>query len=944
MRGILRSFFVVIVCLGVFVFPAVVRAQGGASISGTVADPTGGVVVNATVAIHNPVSGYERSTSTDGSGNFSFPNLPLNPYHLSVAAAGFAPFSQDVDVRSAVPISLNISLKVASAASTVTVEGGEDLLENDPTAHTDVDRNLFDKLPLESASSSLSSLITQATPGIAADSNGFFHGFGDHGSNSFSVDGQPITDQQSKVYSNQIPLDSVQSLEVIQGAPPAEYGGKTSLVINVTTRSGQGVTTPHGTVTASYGAFGTSNAGFDFEYGGQKWGNFIAVGGLNSGRFLDPPEFSVAHDKGNQENLFDRVDYQFSSADSIHFNLGYTRSWFQTPNSFDAQNSTLWNGVVVSNGGLDPNGNVVGPTDQRSKIGTFNVAPSWTRLINSNTVFTLGAFVRRDAFDYFPSDNPFADLGPPSLQRETFGQNRTLTNAGARASLSYVKGIHNLKAGAVYEQTFLNENDSFGIVDPTFNAPCLNASGVPFTGPGLNDPSQCTGALQPNIASNPNAPNTAQFPLFTPLLGCFDLTRPTPSANDGCAGASAAEFLFKGHTDVKELALYVQDTISKGNWSFNLGIRGDVYHGITKANQAEPRLGVAYNIKRTNTVLRVSYARTLETPFNENLVVSSIGCNFAVIAALVPCVPAAVTPGFRNEFHAGLQQAFGKYFVIDGEYLWKYTHNSFDIGDLGNTPIFTPIEWHNSKIPGYAVRASVPNFRGLTALVVFSSIAARFFTPQVGGLGTVPAVSGSGSVPFRIDHDEKFNLNAHIQYQPWKRGPWAGFNWRYDSGLVAGASPCFGLAANNTCPGSFIDPITNAQTVSLIAANAGGVPFSADQEFQAGFFCGSFHATPTQAIPGGTCPASQFGSTLIKVPAPGTEDDDHNPPRIQSRNLFDLAVGDDNLLHGDKYKWSARVSVINLTNKVALYNFLSTFSGTHYVTPRAVTAQIGFHF
>jgi hypothetical protein len=122
------------------------------------------------------------------------------------------------------------------------------LVENDPTFHTDVDKELFDKLPLESASSSLSSEVTLTTPGIAADSNGLFHGLGDHASNSFSVDGQPITDQQSKVFSNQIPLDSIESMEVISGAPPAEYGGKTSVVIVATTRSGQGVTTPHGSV------------------------------------------------------------------------------------------------------------------------------------------------------------------------------------------------------------------------------------------------------------------------------------------------------------------------------------------------------------------------------------------------------------------------------------------------------------------------------------------------------------------------------------------------------------------------------------------------------------------------------------------------------------------------------------------------------------------------
>jgi len=99
---------------------------------------------------------------------------------------------------------------------TVQAEGG-DLIENDPTFHTDVDRSLFNRIPLESASSSLSSEVTLATPGIAADSNGLFHGLGDHAENSFSVDGQPITDQQSKVFSNQIPLDSVQSMEVISG-------------------------------------------------------------------------------------------------------------------------------------------------------------------------------------------------------------------------------------------------------------------------------------------------------------------------------------------------------------------------------------------------------------------------------------------------------------------------------------------------------------------------------------------------------------------------------------------------------------------------------------------------------------------------------------------------------------------------------------------------------
>jgi hypothetical protein len=477
-----------------------------------------------------------------------------------------------------------------------------------------------------------------------------------------------------------------------------------------------------------------------------------------------------------------------------------------------------------------------------------------------------------------------------------------------------------------------------GIVDPTFNAPCLTAATAPNPDvpvQGFTDPSQCAGAgYQENVSTNPNAPASTLYPLFNPTLLPYDLTR------GGTLFSTDA--LFPLHTDVKQLAMYVQDTITWKNWAFNLGIRGDLYNGLTKATQAEPRLGVAYNVKQTNTVLRVSYARTLETPFNENLVLSSIGCESPVLNPLLLCgalSPEPLSPGFRNEFHAGLQQAFGKYFVLDGEYIWKYTHNGYDFSVLGDTPITFPIEWHNSKIPGFAVRGTVPNYHGFTAFVVMSSVAARFFTPQIGGAGVTPQPPGSGFTPFRIDHDEHFNETTHIQYQPWKKLPWMGFNWRYDSGLVAGATPCYGINPNNDCPQS----TTLGGQPAILMEDPFGNPLTADQEFQAGFFCGSQKATPTTPLPN-PCLASQFGSTLINVPKPGTEDDDHNPPRIASRNLFDIAVGDDNVFNGDRHKWSARLTVINLTNNYVLYNFLSTFSGTHYVTPRTITGEIGFHF
>jgi hypothetical protein len=895
--------------LGVFIFCMFAFAvsswaQSSGTITGVVKDATGGVLTNASVEISDVVSGYHRETTTGIAGDFRFTNVPFNTYHVVVKAPGFSNYTQDVDVRSSVPATVEISLKVGTTSENITVEAtGADLVETESTPHTDIDRDLFDKLPLESASSSLSSLVTLASPGVVADSNGLFHGLGDHAENSFSVDGQPITDQQSKVFSNQLPVDSIQSMEVIAGAPPAEYGDKTSLVVKVTTRSGLGQMQPTGSVTTSYGSFGSATVGGNLAVGGSKWGNFISLNGLNTGRFLDPPEFVVIHSKGNEENAFDRFDFQPSMADTIHLNFGYTRSWFQEPNSLDAQASGQ---------------------DQRARVQSLNVAPSWTHLFSTTTLLTVGAFVRRDHFNYYPSANPLADIS------ETTSQDRILTNAGIHADVSYVKGAHNLKLGGTFQHTLLTENFTTGITDPTFNDPCLAAGTLPnpnsSDGPAgetnVSDPTGCPAvSLIPNDGSDPLA---AVGP-FNPVLGCIDLTRVAT-----CTGTRGL-FQFHGHGDIKEVGLFLQDTITKGSWSFNVGIRGDLYRGISNStNQAEPRAGIAYNIKRTNTVLRISYARVIETPFNENLVLATTVGNPVATALFGAAAP--VLPGQRNEFHAGFQQAFGKYLVIDADYLWKYTHNGYDFSDFLNTPIFFPVAWQRSKIHGPSVRVSLPNFHGLTAFFTASSVAARFFAPQVGGLGT--DLTGVGA--FRIDHDQKFQQTTHVQYQPFRNLPWIAVNWRYDNGLVAGPAPCFNLTNPNTVCGG---------TSFLI----GGVPFvdlsglTADQQLQAGLFCGS--TFPTLTTPLVDCPASQYGSTRIKIPAPGTSDDDHNPSRIAPRNLFDISVGDDNLFKNkERYKWSLRLTAINVTNKVALYNFQSTFSGTHFVTPRALTAELGFHF
>jgi hypothetical protein len=210
----------------------------------------------------------------------------------------------------------------------------------------------------------------------------------------------------------------------------------------------------------------------------------------------------------------------------------------------------------------------------------------------------------------------------------------------------------------------------------------------------------------------------------------------------------------------------------------------------------------------------------------------------------------------------------------------------------------------------------MPNFHGLTAFVVVGHVNARFFPPQVGGLGATV----TGGEVFRIDHDQKFQQTTHIQYQPSKNWPWIAFNWRYDSGLVA----------------------SNPNLMSFQTALAF---LDGDQQAAVGLFCGSQVGTLTDPLtPDGCAKETSVGATRVVFAAPGTFNADHNPTRVSPRHLFDASVGDDNLFHGDRYKVSVRFSATNLTNKQALFNFLSTFSGTHFVSPRAFTGQLGFHF
>ena len=805
------------------------RAQGlggAGTVRGTVKDPTGGVMQAVEVRISNPVSGFARTTTTDAAGTFTFHNLPPNTYHVSVNAQGFNPFERDVEVRTGVPITFDIVLALAGATSNVEVVGHTDLTERDPTAHTDIDQSLIAKLPIESASG-LNQVITLASPGVVADSNGFFHPIGDHAQTQFSIDNQPVTDQQSRIYSNQISPDAVQSMEIITGVAPAEYGDKSSLVVHIVTKSGLDQPKPTGSVEFGYGSFTSPSGEANIGGGSQKLGDFLSVSGLRTDRFLDPPEFDALHDDGKSVSFFNRLDAHAGDTRTFHLNVLGAQSDFDVPNTFDQNDAGQ---------------------AQHQKINTFNIAPGYSQVIGSKTLLTANAFVRQDHLIYTPSPDPFAD------SPATVSQDRKLRNIGAKADVSYTTGAHNLKLGGTINATRLDENFTFGITDPEFNAP-----------------------------SSPD---------FNPDLTAIDLTR------------GGSPLLYAQAATIKQQAAYAQDEIKAGNATFKLGVRLDHYDGLTSETMLQPRLGASYAVPASNTVFRASYGRTLETPYNENLLLSSgLGLN-GLFGDGQP-----LQPGKRNQVEVGVQQGLGRWVVADVGYFHKRTENAYDFGVLFDTPIAFPISWDHSTINGFTGRVNLVERHGFSAFVVMAHTGAIFSPPGVGGI-LLEEPAGD----FRIDHDQKFNSTTNLQYVFDKRtGAWAALSWRYDSGLVAGA----------------------------VASIDDALALTGDQQAAIGFFCGSTEATRDAPI---TSCDSGGGATRLKIPAAGTEDDVNNPPRIAPRHLFDLGFGVDNLFHSDKAKVRLRFSVINVANKEALYNFLSTFSGTHFVTPRAYQVRVGIAF
>lgn len=401
------------------------------SLQGVVKDPTGALVPNATVTVTQPVTRYRQTTQTDAQGTFKLVNIPFNTYKIRAEANGFQAAEQSVDLETTIPFNVELSLSLEQTAATVTVTTGEEaMLQPDRTSSdTDINQTILER-PVGAAPSRAIESIVASTPGFVTDDNGRMHPRGSESQVQYVIDGVPVTDNMSAIFSTSVDARTLRTVEVLTGGIPAEFGDKLGAVINVNTRSGlEGPT--QGGVSFSGGSFSTGEVAADFATHTKKLGLLANLSASTSQRYLDPPTLDSFHNFGRTGKGFVRVDYQCDPNNSLRGVFSFGGSNFEVPNRFAQE---------------------LAGQDQRQRLRDNSQSINYQHIFSPNSVAQFSFFHRQSNSKLMSNA-----LSAPVVAN----QHRTLQNYGGIGSLALTRGIHNIKLGGQVTITPVDEHFSF---------------------------------------------------------------------------------------------------------------------------------------------------------------------------------------------------------------------------------------------------------------------------------------------------------------------------------------------------------------------------------------------------------------------------------------------------------------------------------------------------
>ena len=804
-----RHFRAAVLCLTALfvIISSVVRAQTNAgTIRGVVRGPDGKPMASVPVQLRNDITGFKSDTTSGADGSFQFFSVPFNPYEIHVDVQGFRPIHQSVDVRSSVPREVVLALELPTVQATVVVasEPTAAQLETDTTtSHIDIDKSYIARVPAAAASRAMEEIVT-STPGFAKDENGRFHFQGAHSQSEYVIDGQTISDQTGVTFSNSIDPGIAQSLEVVYGNIPAEYGEKIGAVINMVTKSGLNRPT-HGDVAGGYATFDTYDASASAGGGGQRFGYFVSLSGSGSDYFTDPVNFDNLHNNGDTQRGFIRLDGRSAdSSDSFRLSALLGRTDRDVTNTFTQED-----------GGVRRYGQDARPELQR------------------------GLAIHPHVLDGARRDRVRA-------HREVHAVPLGRGFPGARRLESLARQLWNHARVHAHPR---DERD-----------PRAQGGGGPEE------------VSDQRVLPLRNHGSELQRSLLSPTT--------TRTWRHMTSRAAARDFEFSASTTGTYVAGFLQDTIRWNNLTAALGLRYDSNSLPAADRQLEPRVGVAYYVEKTGTVLRGAYNRVLYTPEYENILLSSSE------------EAASIAPPEVQETRA----LGGGVLLVHSERqdYWTFGVQQAIGSSCGSTPttgsatrraratrISSSTRGSSSRWPSRAATTTAgtsgstsPRPWGFRGFLSLGHVHVVYVPPPAGGLfldaGAIDDITGG---PFLIDHDQKLQLQTGLFYDIGTTGVWLGTNVRYDSGLVSGAAP-----------------------EDLV-----GDP---DNEF---------------AIP------------YINTDHAGT---DLDPYRIKPRTVVDFSLGAD--LTRYHVPVTVQLMVLNATDVKGLYNILSTFGG-HARDPAAAS-------
>ncbi len=440
----------------VLIFSTLASAQTRtATVQGTVKDSSGSTVSGAIVTLAQPITGYRQTVTTNEEGAYRFFNVPFNTYAIRAKANGFAAREQNIDIESTVPMAIDFALSVGAVSEEVTVRAGSDnLIERDKVqTSTVIDQSLIDRQSGASPSRGIENLVL-AQPGFIADDNGRIHVRGSESQIQYVVDGVPVTDNLSAIFSSSLDARTLRSVEVITGSIPAEFGKKLAGIVNVTTKSGRELPTS-GSFTLSGGSFSTGEVSADFSTHTDKFGIYGNVSGSTSQRFLDPPVIENFNNFGRAVKSLFRVDYEFTPRDTLRgtFITGGTN--FQVPNRLDQESV----GQRV-----------------RQQLRDNSQFLSYQKIFSTAVVGTFSFYNREDSSILLSNES--------SIPVVPF-QDRTARSIGGIASFNVTGRGQNIKFGFEGNSIPVRERFSFYVTDSSAFEPFTDEAGNEIPNPAL---------------------------------------------------------------------------------------------------------------------------------------------------------------------------------------------------------------------------------------------------------------------------------------------------------------------------------------------------------------------------------------------------------------------------------------------------------------------------